>query len=471
MVKNKTTLNPQKLPGFKEMKLNPFNLMFKSKNLEKLFEKDYYRKSLTQVRISFVLAIILYALFSILDSDKDMQTYFWLIRFSVVIPIGLLVIISSFSHDFNKYKDITFAFSMILFGLGINAMMILSSANDYFFYNAALMITFIFAHTFISIRFIPATLTGLIILILYEITAILFLKISFSELMANNYLFLSANIIGMFSSYSIELYARRDFYIALLLEENQEKLNEINLSLEDKVKESTKKLVETNEELTLEIDERNKIEIKIKESLFEKEVLLKEIHHRVKNNMQIISSMLYLQSEYCNDKETKKLLLDSQNRIYSMAIIHERLYQSDNLAKIDLNIYVDILTQNIFSIYNKENMVKLETDIDDIGLNLNTAVPFGLLLNELITNALKHGFKKDEGGLLKIRIHNIENDQIRLSVFNNGISFPEHIDIHQENLGSYGLELIKILTNQLEGELKLDCSAGTEFLIEFVNNV
>lgn len=452
------------------MKLNPFNLIFKSKKLEKLFEKDYYRKSLSQVRISFILAIILYALFSILDSDKDMQKYFWLIRFSVVIPIGILVIISSFSYDFNKYKDITFAFSMILFGLGINAMMILSSTNDYFFYNAALMITFIFAHTFISIRFIPATLTGLIILILYEITAIFFLKTSFSEIILNNYLFLSANIIGMFSSYSIELYARRDFFIALLLEENQEKLNEINASLEGKVKESTQKLLETNEELILEIDERKKVEVKINESLFEKEVLLKEIHHRVKNNMQIISSLLFLQSEYCNDEKVKKILLDSQNRIYSMAIIHERLYQSENLAKIDLNNYVDILTENIFSIYNKESRVKLEKNIDNIGLNLNTAVPFGLLLNELITNALKHGFKNEKCGLLKISITNTENNRIKMSVFNDGVKFPENIDINQDDLGSYGLELIKILINQLDGDLILDCTVGTEFLITFENN-
>ena len=461
MRKSKTRI----IPGIREMKLNPFTLSFKDPNLESDFENDYYQKSLVQVRISFFLAIVLYGIFGILDAQivGDIKNIVMLIRFMVIVPIGILVLISSYSHDFKKYKDISFAFSMILFGVGIITMLIITPQPMDFTYYAAMIITFIYVHVFISIRFIPSMLTGLIIFILYEFAAFFFIDIPHDMITKSNYYFISANILGIFSSYSIELYARRDFYIALELEEKRKKVNEINQFLEVKVAESTKQLREANEELKNEIQERKNAQHKISDSLQEKEVLLKEIHHRVKNNMQVISSLLFLQSEYVQDENVNRMFEESQNRIKSMSLIHEKLYQSKKLSNIDFNDYVSSLVENLFAIYHGYERINCVQKIYDIFLDINTAIPLGLLVNELVTNAIKHGFGSSESGNIIIELVELDKEHLELSVFNDGESFPDDIDLNK--IDTFGFQLIQILVEQLNGDFTIQKDKGTKFII------
>ncbi len=249
------------LPGFKDMELNPFTLSFK-KDIEEEFLSDYHKKSIMQVRISFFLALLLYGLYGILDMHihSDIRYLFWLIRFSVMIPIGLLIFVSSFSRNFYKYRDISLAFCMILYGFSFMLMLYLSPRPFDFAYYATLIITFIFIYIFISIRFIPAILTSFIVLVMYEFTAIWFLHTPAEMLVKYNFFFISANVIGMFAAYSIEFYARRDFYIARLIEENRVELDFLNKDLEKRVEEKTLQLEVTNEGLKKEIAFRKKAE-------------------------------------------------------------------------------------------------------------------------------------------------------------------------------------------------------------------
>lgn len=214
-----------------------------------------------------------------------------------------------------------------------------------------------------------------------------------------------------------------------------------------------------------DITEKKVAEKSLKESLAEKEVLLKEVHHRVKNNMQVISSILNLQSAYVKDPGTLQILKESQNRIKSMAFIHESLYTNKDFSRINFSEYITNLVQNLFRTYDVfDDTIKLELNIDKIYLNLDLAIPCGLIMNELISNSLKYAFDIHRGGIIKIML-TLENEFVKLEVGDNGVGIPESIDI--ENTQTLGLQLISSLVEQLEGDIKLDRTNGTKFIIKF----
>jgi len=216
-----------------------------------------------------------------------------------------------------------------------------------------------------------------------------------------------------------------------------------------------------------DISERKRAEEELKESLKEKEVLLKEVHHRVKNNMQVISSLLMLQEDSSEDKKIIEMLKDSQNRISSMALIHERLYRSHNLSKVDLNEYIDDLVSGLFQSYGvSESRVALNINVENVLLGIDSAIPCGLIINELVSNSLKHAFPGDKNGEIKIFLRLMDENMIELVVGDNGIGIPEDMDIRKTR--SLGLYLVTLLVeNQLHGEIALNRERGTEFLIKF----
>ncbi|WP_231551403.1 histidine kinase dimerization/phosphoacceptor domain -containing protein [Methanobacterium sp. SMA-27] len=214
-----------------------------------------------------------------------------------------------------------------------------------------------------------------------------------------------------------------------------------------------------------DITESKKAEKEIKSSLKEKENLLREIHHRVKNNMQIISSLLNLQTKYVNDVEAIDILQESQNRVKSMAMIHEKIYQSNDLEEINFADYIQSLISNLFYTYNVDkNLVKSTFKIENITLNMETAVPCGLIISELISNSLKYAFPNKMQGKISVSLKSIE-DTYELVIKDNGIGLPEGLDLN--NLKSLGLLLVKVLTEQIEGELIINSEKGTEFKILF----
>ncbi|WP_254568241.1 histidine kinase dimerization/phosphoacceptor domain -containing protein [Oscillatoria sp. HE19RPO] len=223
---------------------------------------------------------------------------------------------------------------------------------------------------------------------------------------------------------------------------------------------------ELYERLQVELSDRKKAQCQIKASLEEKELLLKEVHHRVKNNLQVISSIFSLQSSYIEEPRILSILRDSQNRIASMALIHEKLYHSDTLAKIDFNDYIESLTSNLFSCYSiNAQKVLLKLDIENVSLNLDTAIPCGLLLNELVSNSLKHAFPDNGSGTIFIEFTAQTNQQLNLMVRDTGRGLPEGLDFKKTN--SLGLRLVRALTRQLRGTLEIKNSHGACFQITF----
>ncbi|MGC9516222.1 MAG: sensor histidine kinase [Methanomicrobiales archaeon] len=203
----------------------------------------------------------------------------------------------------------------------------------------------------------------------------------------------------------------------------------------------------------------------IENSLKEKEMLLGEIHHRVKNNLQIISSLLNLQSMHIKDPQDKDLFTESQNRVKSMAIIHEKLYQSQNFTKINLKDYTNSLVKDIMGTYMIDpDQIKIDINAENIELNLETAIPSGLIINELITNSIKHAFPDGQEGKIDVYFEKKDNKYI-LKIADNGVGFPPNLDL--ENAQTLGLELVNNLIKQLDGSIELVTNHGTSFKITF----
>ena len=237
--------------------------------------------------------------------------------------------------------------------------------------------------------------------------------------------------------------------------------------LEERVKGRTLELLKSNALLREEIEKRIRAEIEIKKSLQEKEILLKEVQHRVKNNLQVISSMLDLQTDYVKDSGVLKLFVEAQKRVKSMALVHERMYQSEVLTDLDFTQYIEILGNYIFKIYGvNTKRISMKIDINEANIDFNRAIQLGLIVNELISNSLKHAFPDDLAGQVNVRLDS-EDEYFILTTSDNGVGLPKKFRLRQTK--SLGLQLVQALTNQLKGSIKIDRRKGTRFRIKFPN--
>lgn len=213
--------------------------------------------------------------------------------------------------------------------------------------------------------------------------------------------------------------------------------------------------------------QRLQAEARTRAALKEKEALLQEIHHRVKNNLQVISSLLQLQTHEIKDPTTLAIFRDSQLRIKSMALIHEKLYESDSFERVDLADYLRSLTHLLFSTYgNHQNQLKLELDLEPASIGLDTAIPLGLIANELITNSLKFAFPDDQPGVIRVELRNLPGSSLRVVVSDNGVGLPAGFNIQKSK--SLGMRLVRMLAGQLEAESSWDTKGvGTSFTLQF----
>ena len=217
--------------------------------------------------------------------------------------------------------------------------------------------------------------------------------------------------------------------------------------------------------ISRDITRQKNIEEALRSSLNEKEILLKEIHHRVKNNMQIISSLINLQSNYANDEATVKMFEDSKNRIRSMALIHEKLYMSEDISLIEFSKYIKSLTSKLLEFYSsKSRLITINVVSDDITMDIDSAIPCGLIINELVSNAIKYAFPDGRDGNITIKMHIQDQDYV-LSVEDDGVGFPEEIDF--KNPKTLGLQIVHTLTQQLDGDIELENNGFTRFKIRF----
>ena len=259
-----------------------------------------------------------------------------------------------------------------------------------------------------------------------------------------------------------------------VLKEYEERIEEMN----DRLKSQNEKQTGDNEKfearvekrtigLELQIKESKKLENSLKGSLKQKELLLSEIHHRVKNNLQVIISLLSLQADLITDPHCLEVFKESQNRIQSMALVHQYLYQSKNFSEIATKSYLKGLAAGLMAAYPvQRKKIQLVVNSDDINLGIDTAITCGLIVNELVSNAIKYAFPNEAGGKITIDFHKIDElGNLSLSVKDNGVGLPEAITL--KNPSTLGLRLIEMLIGQLLGKYELKNENGTELTIKF----
>jgi PAS domain S-box-containing protein len=216
----------------------------------------------------------------------------------------------------------------------------------------------------------------------------------------------------------------------------------------------------------VDISHRKQEAERVLAALREKEILLGEIHHRVKNNLQIVCSLLELQWARVTDPTALSLLRDSQNRIRSMALIHQTLYGSKDFARVDFAAFLDSLLPVVTEAYGtRSRHISIRVDVEPVRFPINTAMPCGLIVNELITNAFKHAFAGRDQGEIRVALTRQLGDEVLLSVSDDGVGLPDDAD--PEQTGTLGLQLVRLLTNQLAGDLSINRANPTRFSVRF----
>lgn len=258
--------------------------------------------------------------------------------------------------------------------------------------------------------------------------------------------------------YDLLVALAEELRLKLTLEERQrtqELLEQVNAELEGRVAVRTADLTNANTQLG--------------RALAEKNALLKEVHHRVKNNLQVISSLLNLQSGYISDPAALELFTESRNRVRLMALVHEKLYQSGDLSRIDFHDYITAVSGGLQTSYGgRTSAIRILVDVEQIMLPVDSAVPCGLIVNELVTNCFKHAFKEQTAGEIRITMKRLDASDLQLSVSDNGIGFPKDID--WRNTESLGMQLVTTLAEQLDGTVTMKNGVGTAFEITFPEN-
>ncbi len=218
--------------------------------------------------------------------------------------------------------------------------------------------------------------------------------------------------------------------------------------------------------VTLEITSIKRAEERLRDSVREKEILLKEVHHRVKNNLQVMSSLLRIQGRLVKHKRLEGILKESQNRIRTMSLVHEKLYRSKDLSRIDFGDYLRVLSNHLLNAYESRGKINLKIDARPIKIGVDYAIPCGLIANELISNALKHAFPGNTGGEVKVEFRSLGRGWIKMSLGDNGVGIPGNIN--PEDSESPGFHLVNMLArDQLRGEIEVDRSGGTRVTVRF----
>ncbi|MGA1824294.1 MAG: sensor histidine kinase [bacterium] len=252
------------------------------------------------------------------------------------------------------------------------------------------------------------------------------------------------------------------------LEERDRNLQKIHLELEKRIKDRTAALFDANKELENKIEQRRRIEESLHVSLREKEALIRELYHRTKNNMQVIRELLYLQSLHIDDEKILEIFRDTENRIMSMALVHQKLYKSKNLSEIGLKQYIKDLCGALRDSYNIcPGRISFKLEVENIFVTIDTAIPCGMVINELVSNSLKYAFPTMQDGEIKIVLQqSIDKEHISLMISDNGVGVQEGFSLKEGD--TLGLKLVvNLIENQLSGTIESDIRNGLKYRIQF----
>jgi two-component sensor histidine kinase len=224
-------------------------------------------------------------------------------------------------------------------------------------------------------------------------------------------------------------------------------------------------LTDHQEQLVKEIELRTKNEELVKKSLHEREILLAEIHHRVRNNLAIISGLINIQANSLKEEKSKEIFEETKNRIYAMALIHTLLYQNKSFADIDFSQYIDLFCGNIQKSYHTHSGVTIEKNIEKVDFDINTAIPLAMIINELVTNSFKHAFKDQSKGKITINLKKAGDDQFKICISDDGPGIDK--DINSLLSEGIGLDIVRSLTEQIDGQLHYTNEHGSNFTVTF----
>ncbi len=444
------------------MVLNPLTLGFTGEQAH--FERMYLNFSAQQVlkanRAALVASIAAYSLFGILDAFlvPRLKCFFWILRFAVYDTLALFLLALSLTSWYRKIQQILFMTLEVLAGSIIIVMIITAPPPVNYSYYAGLILVFMMAYTVTRMRFIMASLGGVIIVLFYEIAAIT-TGTPLTVLINNNFFFIGANIIGMIASYGIERSDRRNFFLNYLLNKEKEKVMNANDVLEEKVLERTA-------QLRNEINTRKAAQQKLSDLLKEKDTLLKEVYHRTKNNMQIIASLISLETSKTDNPDAKRIFKNTELKIQSMAMVHEGLYESGDLSKINFKHYLENLVPVMIESYASLSTVSLVLELEDVFITIDSAIPCGLIISELIINTLKHAFRETGKGTITVRLSFTADENILLFFSDDGAGVEKNFDFRKQ--GSMGMETIFALgEHQLHGSVEMNGEGGVSCTLKF----
>jgi two-component sensor histidine kinase len=225
----------------------------------------------------------------------------------------------------------------------------------------------------------------------------------------------------------------------------------------------------TNRKLELQQREIAKQNISLQHLVNEKDWLIKEIHHRVKNNLQIVMSLLNSQSAYINNEFALNAIQESQHRVHAMSLIHQKLYNTESLSSIDMSLYIRELVSYLGDSFETSQRIRFEFDLTSIEMDVSEAVPLGLILNEAITNSIKYAFPEGGPGIISISLSNIDSHQCLLIISDNGVGIPDHFN--NKKPGSLGMSLMQGLSEDLEGNFSIENKNGTTIKVSFIHDL
>lgn len=392
---------------------------------EKEYLEDYFLKSLVPFRFSLVLAMIFYGAFAFLDASSvpALKEVFWFIRFGLVFPVLIAVFAFSFSKTFKKYMQFVISFIMFLTGFGIIVMIIYAATVSNYSYYAGLILIFIFGYTFIRARFIYASISGWLIVVAYEISAIWISDTPMQILINNNYFFISANVIGMFISYFLELSSRNDFYMRKLLQQEQENVQAANNALEKRVIERTSQLTDANKNLKKEIETRKKFEKErgeLETQLFQLKkmetigTLAGGIAHDFNNILTPILGYTDMALEELPDESTLRFDIEQINQAATRGkdLVQQILTFSREVNFDKKPIQLNLVVKEVLNLLKASFPTGIEVKQNlspDIGTILADATHMHQIIMNLCTNASYA--MMNTGGILEVKLDVITADR------------------------------------------------------------
>lgn len=414
------------------------------KRLNKEFLDFYLFSSIPSMRLGLIMNLLLFLLFAVTNELilPEVKELHYFMRFGIVIPFFLIYILVMFFRKLRPFLSVIFIILNALLCLAIFLVGVTSGTNEssYQYYFAWVMLMTIGLYTFFRLRLAILVSLGLLQLIAYILANIHNHSFWNSPVLAVNNLFfvISTAVLGFFIAYSFNSLNKKNF-------------------LHQKALDAQYKRV------LAEFNEKTAMEEKLKIAAEQKMIMLKEIHHRVKNNLAIVISMLSLQMRKVHDPELRQIISDIELRIRSMALIHEHLYRSEDLDRVRLHEYLSSLTTIVLSSFSSPKVV-LDKDFEPMEVSIETALPVGLITNELLTNAIKYAFSGNQGGTITARLTQ-RNGTIFLIISDNGSGLPADFKVDDQH--TLGMFIVKLLVEQLNGVMTIESSGGTSFSIEF----